>query len=364
MPRRNNHNHRGAQATQAPRPVSLKELAAHLRLSPTTLSLVLNDSPLARSIPVETRERIFAAAREFNYRPHFLARSLRTQRSFTLGVLVPELSDGYSALVVNGIEEHLLREGYFYFVASHRHRRDLLDCYPKMLLERCVEGLIAVDTPYRQHLGIPVAAVSGHEDVPEVTNIVLNHKRAAALALEYLTQRGHERIAVIKGQDFSSDTRVRWEAIRMTAKRLGVPVHPKLVVQLEGDSPSPKTGYAATQQLLATREPFTALLAFNDISAIGAIRALREVGLSVPEEVSVIGFDDVDSASFHNPALTTVRQPLREMGRLAAETVLQRIANGPAAPYPELLMVEPELIVRQSTAEARGAVTATPRLRQ
>jgi len=84
----------------------------------------------------------------------------------------------------------------------------------------------------------------------------------------------------------------------------------------------------------------------------------------VPEEVSVIGFDDVDSASFHNPALTTVRQPLREMGRLAAETVLQRIANGPAAPYPELLMVEPELIVRQSTAEARGAVTATPRLRQ
>ncbi|HWQ34468.1 MAG TPA: LacI family DNA-binding transcriptional regulator [Blastocatellia bacterium] len=365
MPRRNgNRKNNEAKAAPASRPVSLKELAAHLGLSPTTLSLVLNDSPLARSIPAGTQQRIFEAAREFNYRPHFLARSLRAQRSFTLGVLVPELSDGYSAMVVNGIEEYLLREGYFYFVASHRHRRDLLDRYPKMLLERCVEGLIAVDTPYRQHLGIPVAAVSGHEDVPEVTNIVLNHKRAATLALEYLRQHGHERLAVIKGQDFSSDTRVRWEAIRMTAKRLGVLIHPKLAVPLEGDSPSPETGYVATQQLLATGEPFTALFAFNDISAIGAIRALREAGLNVPEDVSVVGFDDVDSASFHNPALTTVRQPLREMGRLAAETVLQRIANGPAAPYPELLMVEPELIIRQSTAKARGAGAPTRRMRR
>jgi LacI family transcriptional regulator len=362
MPRRNKKNdHPGAKAAQASRPVSLKELARRLSLSPTTLSLVLNDSPLARSIPADTQERIFTAAREFNYRPHFLARSLRAQRSFTLGVLVPELSDGYSAMVVNGIEEHLLREGYFYFVASHRHRRDLLDRYPLMLLERCVEGLIAVDTPFRQSLGIPVAAVSGHRDVKGVTNIVLNHKRAATLALEYLTQLGHERIAVIKGQDFSSDTQVRWEAIRATAKRLGKPIHPKLIVQLEGDSPSPETGYLATLKLLAAREPFTALFAFNDVSAIGAIRALREAGWKVPEEISVVGFDDVDSASFHNPALTTVRQPLREMGRLAAEAVLQRIAKGSAAPEQELLMVEPELIVRQSTGPAANAVSRRSR---
>ncbi len=354
MPRQHDNRPRAEANDQTnARPVSLKQLAAHLSLSPTTLSLVLNDSPLARTIPPETQQRIFAAAREFNYRPHFLARSLRAQRSFTLGVLVPELSDGYSAMVLNGIEDYLLQEGFFYFVASHRHRRDLLERYPQMLLERCVEGLIAVDTPYHQHLGIPVAAVSGHKDVPGVTNIVLNHERAAHLALEYLAGLGHERIAVINGQDFSSDTHIRWQAIERTARRLSLPIQPNLVVQLEGDSPSPETGYHATRKLLATREPFTALFAFNDISAIGAIRALCEAGLRVPEDVSVIGFDDVHSASFHNPALTTVRQPLREMGRLAAETVLQRLAGGTDAPFPELLIVEPELIVRQSSAPVR-----------
>ena len=126
----------------------------------------------------------------------------------------------------------------------------------------------------------------------------------------------------------------------------------RLTAQLHGDSASPGLGYEVTRQLLARQEPFTALFAFNDISAIGAIRALREAGLRVPEDVSVVGFDDIQSAAFQNPALTTVRQPLREMGVLAAETLLRRI-NAPArSPYPKIITVEPELIVRASTAPA------------
>ena len=347
------HKDHGADGRGANRPVGLKELAAHLGLSPTALSLVLNGSAAASSIPQQTKDRIFEAARAFNYRPHFIARSLRAQRTYTLGVLVPELSDGYSAMVLSGVEDYLLQEGYFYFVASHRHRPDLIERYPQFFLERCVEGLIAVDTPQHRPSPLPVVAVSGHEDAEGVTNIVLNHERAAALALEHLAQLGHRRLAVIKGQDFSSDTAVRWAAIRGTARRLKVPIHPQLVRQLEGDSPSPETGYVATQKLLAADEPFTALFAFNDISAIGAIRALREAGRQVPEDVSVIGFDDVHAAAFHNPALTTIRQPLWQMGKLAAEHLLRRIANGPHAPYPELVTVEPELVIRQSTALAR-----------
>lgn len=336
------------------RPVSLKELAAHLNLSPTTLSLVLNESAAASAIPQETKDRIFEAARKFNYRPNFIARSLRAQRTYTVGVLVPELSDGYSAMVLSGVEDHLLQEGYFYFVASHRHRAELLERYPQFFLDRSVEGLIAVDTPQREASPLPVVSVSGHHDVRGVTNILLDHERAARLAIAHLVELGHRRIALIKGQDFSSDTEVRSRTIIEAAVRLKVPIHSSLTVQLQGDSPSPETGYVAAQKLLAAGRPFTALFAFNDISAIGAIRALREAGLGVPEDVSVIGFDDVHAAAFHNPALTTVRQPLHRMGELAAKHLLERIANGPESPFPEIVTVEPELVVRQSTARARS----------
>jgi len=128
-----------------------------------------------------------------------------------------------------------------------------------------------------------------------------------------------------------------------------------LTVQLEGESSSPQLGYEITRQLLARGERFTALLAFNDISAIGAIRALREAGHRVPEDISVVGFDDIQSAAFQNPGLTTVRQPLREMGVIAAETLLRRISAGAESPYPKVITVEPELIVRASTcAPCRG----------
>src|SRR5208337_3061166 len=308
-----------------PKPVSLKVLAERLGLSPATVSLVINRSPVADAIPQETKDRILAAARKFKYRPNFFARSLRAQRSFTIGVIVPEVSEGYSASVMRGVEDYLLQEGYFYFVASHRHRSDLIDEYPRMLLERSVDGLIAVDTPWHLNLSVPVVTVSGHNDVKGVTNIVLNHQRAAEVALRHLYHLGHRRIAFMKGQKFSSDTEVRWANIERVARHLGLAINPRLVAQLEGDSPSPQLGYMATKMLLAAQEPFTALFAFNDISAMGAICSLCESGRRVPKDVSVVGFDDIQSAAFQNPSLTTVRQPLREMGRVAAETLLRRI---------------------------------------
>src|SRR5215467_7730847 len=273
--------------------VSLKALAEHLGLSPATVSLVINRSPAAKSIPQRTQDRIRAAARELNYRPNFMARSLRQQRSFTIGVVVPEISEGYAALVMSGIEDHLLQEGYFYFVVSHRHRTDLIDEYPRLFLERSVDGLIAVDTPWTLSPSIPVVTVSGHNQVKGVTNIVLDHAQAAKLALRHLSQLGHRQIAFIKGQEFSSDTEVRWSNIEQVAKEMGLAILPALVAQLQGDSPSPDPGYEATKRLLAAGKPFTALFAFNDTSAIGAILALREANLRVPADVSVVGFDDI-----------------------------------------------------------------------
>jgi LacI family transcriptional regulator len=328
-------------------------LAEHLGLSQAAVSFVMNRSPNAKSIPQHTQELIRKAARELNYRPNHLARSLRQQRSYTIGVLVPEISEGYAALVMSGIEDHLLQEGYFYFVVSHRHRADLLEEYPLLLQQRAVEGLIAVDTAVAEGLQIPSIAVSGHREVPGVTNIVLNHARAAMLALEHLSKLGHRQIAFIKGQEFSSDTAIRWESIMDAAAKLGIEIDNRLVVQLKGESSSPELGYQVTQRLLDSGRPFTALFSFNDVYAIGAIQALRESGRTVPATVSVVGFDDIQSAAFQNPALTTVRQPLRQMGMTAAETLLQRITNASQDSYPKEIVVEPTLIVRASTAPAQ-----------
>jgi DNA-binding LacI/PurR family transcriptional regulator len=346
----------GKAVRMGPKPVSLKELAEHLGLSPATVSLVINRSPVADTIPQETKDRVLAAASKFKYRPNFFARSLRAQRSFTIGVIVPEVSDGYSASVMSGVEDHLLQEGYFYFVVSHRHRADLIDEYPRLFLERSVDGLIAVDTPWTLSLSVPVVTVSGHNQVKGVTNIVLDHVRAAEVALKHLVQFGHRHIAFIKGQEFSSDTAVRWDNIKKAARQLGLPISAGLISQLQGDSPSPELGYEATRKLLASHRPFTALFAFNDISAMGAIRALREAKLRVPDDVSVVGFDDIQSAAYQNPALTTVRQPLREMGRIAAETLLRRIRHSGADAQGGEIMVEPKLMIRETTCRAGDGV--------
>jgi LacI family transcriptional regulator len=143
---------------------------------------------------------------------------------------------------------------------------------------------------------------------------------------------------------------VRFDTICEAAAKRDIPIDPRVTVQLQGDSPSPEVGYSAMKSLLATGEKFTAVFAFNDISAIGAIRALEEMGLRVPVDVSVLGFDDIYAAAFHNPALTTIRQPLFEMGSLAARTLLERLGNGKDDVIPEVLSVEPTLVVRNSTA--------------
>lgn len=346
----------GERQRKSDKPLGLRELAEYLGLAPATVSLVMNGAAVADTIAPETRKMILAAARKLHYRPNFFARCLRTKRSFTIGVIVPELSEGYNVNVLSGIEDYLLQEGYFYFVASHRFRQDLIDEYTELFLHRSVDGLIAVNTPWHRRLDIPVATVSSHHSIEGVTRIVLDHNRAAEIALRYLMDLGHRKIAFIKGQAFVPDTEVRWKAIVQTANRIGLAISSKLVGQIEENSPSPHLGYRVTQRLLATGEPFTALFAFNDISAMGAIRALHECGHRVPDDVSVLGFDDIESASYQTRSLTTVRQPLKEMGRLAAENVLRRAQSADDRdPGSAEIIVVPELVERETTSVVRWA---------
>src|SRR5579864_8612762 len=260
-----------SDAKNKARSISLKTLAEHLNLSPATVSLVINRSKAADAIPQETQQRIFAAAKELNYRPNFYARSLRTQRSFTIGILHPDLSD-YVALLTSGIEDQLMKEGYFYFAAGHRNNPELIEEYPMIMMDRSVEGIIAIDTPIEHPLPLPVVVVSGHRKIEGVTNLILDHRRAAELALGHLVRIGHRDIAFMKGPKVSSDTETRWQSIGEAAKAMNVPMKPGLCVEMEFSTPFPDMGYPVVQKLLARGVPFTALFAFNDVAAIGAIR--------------------------------------------------------------------------------------------
>jgi LacI family transcriptional regulator len=349
---------------------TLKDLAALLDLSPATISLVLNRSPVADAIPDETQQRVFDAARKLGYRPNYIAVSLRSQRTNSIGVLVPEVSDPWAAEIVSGIESHLLANDYGYLVTSHRRSTPkLLQEDLELLTRRAVDGLILLATELHDPPPLPAVVISGHTRVKGLSNVVIDHDRAARLALTHLAELGHRRIALFRGQPGSADTEDRARAIFKAAAALGLKIPPELTLQLSGEEGDEvfapdaayQEGYAFAQKLLARRVDFTALFAFDDASAIGAIRAFLDAGLRVPEDVSVVGFDDIQNAAYHNPRLTTVRQPLREMGRIAAQVLLDRI-NGVKRTDGSFVIVEPELIVRDSTGPANVAKAASARL--
>ena len=331
--------------------INLKQLSERLNLSQTTISLVLNHSPNAKSIPAHTRERIREAAIKYRYRPNYFARSLRRSKSMSIGVVVPDMSDGYFTLLMHAVERYLIKSKYFYFMASHFRNPDMTQEYVQMLLERAVDGLLLLDTPAKIEAKVPIVAISAHNPAPEATNIVLDHDLAAELALKHLQELGHKRIAFMRGPENISDAHYRWQSILKAAKSLGITIDPKLTVTLPELDQTPVHGYKAMKKLLRATRDFTAIFCFNDICAFGAIRAIDDARLRVPEDISVVGFDDIASAEYHQPSLTTVRQPLREMGARGAKILLDRI-NYPNRKFPTEVVMKPELIVRESTGPA------------
>jgi LacI family transcriptional regulator len=341
--------------------VNLRMLAEHLELSQTTVSLVLNNSPSAKSIPQETRDRVTEAAERLNYRPNYFARSLRQSRSMSVGVLAPDLSEGYFTRVMSGVVQELTAAHYFYFTACHDWKRELIEKYPRMLVERAVDGFLLLNTPADQiEVPVPVVAISAHSAVENVTNIVLDHHSAVQQALLHLHSLGHRRIAFMRGPRAIPDSEYRWESIQLVAREIDLKIDPALVIGIDsagwsmkdGYHPmAPEIGFKPMQSLLEKTKDFTAIFCFNDISAIGAIRALKDAGLSVPGDVSVVGFDDIQSAAYSTPSLTTVRQPLSEMGQRGAQVLLERIANRDKE-YPSEIVMAPELVVRESTGPA------------
>jgi DNA-binding LacI/PurR family transcriptional regulator len=334
--------------------MTLKAVAKHLGLAPGTVSSVLNNSPACRSVPGHTRNRIFAAARELNYRPNFCARALRVKRTYTIGVIAAEIGDPYGSLVISGIESCLRERKFFYLTMVHRHENELLASCLRLLLERGVEGLITIGASITQPVPLPVVAVAGHCSVEGVTNITINHRTAVICALRHLLELGHRNIAFMKGPATSSDADDRWNCILEVARELEICIRPELVVELNAADGraalTPENGSPFATELLGRHLPFTALFAYNDNSAIAALRVFQDAGLRVPQDVSVVGFDDIQAATYTSPMLTTVRQPLNKMGELAASTILDRIED--RGEFVSEIAVEPQFVVRQSTGPA------------
>jgi LacI family transcriptional regulator len=337
----------------AGRPISQKALAEYLNLSPSTVSLVMNDAPRAKLIPEPTRQRILDAAAKFDYRPDFYAKYLYSKRSLTVAVILPEIREAHAAMILAGIDLKLTHERYLYFTANHHGDEKLIREYPRRLLERAVEGFISINTTLASDPGRPWVVIGSQPRVQGVPRFAVNNHKGGEMAMRHLAELGHRRIAVIKGHPWRLAADERWQGIQACAKEFGIMLDEQLVQELHsGNTPreasAPEEGYFCAKQLIKRKKAaFTALIAFNDVTAIGAIRAFREAGLRTPEDISVIGFDDIESAGYLTPTLSTLRQPLQQMGEMAADHLLALIEGRESAVQEAL--IDPMLIQREST---------------
>jgi LacI family transcriptional regulator len=343
--------------------VTIRDVAKESGFSSTTVSIVLNNAPLARYIPATTKKRIERAAKKLGYRPNLFARSLRSKRSHTVGVMVFDITDPYCTPILRGIENSLYQSNFLPILTDAHNERSRFERYLEMLLDRRVEGLVLLanwlflDINLLGDLeksSVPTAIISCELKTDAISSVIVDNEIGAHLALEHLYSLGHRKIAFIRGPKALADSAPRWKGIRNFAKESGLQIDSRLVVDLpESRDPlsSFEAGYKLTEDLLKQKRPFTAILAFDDLTAFGTIRALTRAGIRVPEQCSVIGFDDVATCAIYTPPLTTVRQPMESMGATAVSIVVDGINAGlekreTSATHRK---VAPELVVREST---------------
>jgi LacI family transcriptional regulator len=357
------------EETGASAVVTIREVAKESGFSTTTVSIVLNSAPLARYIPKSTKARIELAAKKLGYRPNLFARTLRNQRTHTIGVMVFDMTDPYCTPILRGIESSLYQASFLPILTDVHNERSRFERYLEMLLDRRVEALIIVANWLFVNIEVlgdleksklPTAII-GHElHAGSISSVTVDNDLGARAAIEHLHSLGHRRIAFLRGPRHISDTAPRWKAVRTLAKTHGLEIDPRLLLDLpECRDPlsSFDAGCQLTEDLLNGGQPFTALMAFDDMTAFGAIRALAKSGIKVPEQCSVIGFDDVAHASVLTPALTTIRQPLLEMGRVAVDIVGEGIsALHEKGKIPAThRKLSPELVVRGSTSNLNNS---------
>jgi LacI family transcriptional regulator len=343
--------------------VTMRDVAEDSGFSPATVSIVLNNAPLARYIAPATKKRIEEVAKKLGYRPNAMARFLRSKRSHTVGLVFFDITDPYCTPVLRGIENALYQSSYVPFFADAHNQRNRFERYLEMLLEHHVEALIVVanwlvvDIHVLADLSkrnIPAATIGWELPGDTVSSVMVDNETGGRMALEHLHQLGHRKIAFIRGPKMLIDSAPRWRGVQKFAHAANLEIDPTLVLQLP-DSFDPNSGFEGGQrlaeELLQKKKKFTALMAFDDLTALGAIRALTKAGVKVPEQCSVTGFDDVALSALSAPSLTTVRQPLEAMGTNAVNIVMEGIKAGLEKREWNSVRqkMNPELVIREST---------------
>jgi LacI family transcriptional regulator len=341
----------------------MRDVANASGFSPATVSIVLNNAPLARYIAPATKKKIEDSARKLGYRPNVMARFLRSKRTHSVGVMFFDVTDPFCTPILRGIENSLFQGSYVPILADAHNQRNRFERYLELLLERRVEALVVVanwlfvdihllaDFSKRN---IPAATIGWELPGDTVSSVMVDNEAGGRLAMEHLHKLGHRKIAYIRGPKTLIDSAPRWKGIQKFAHTAGLEIDSDLTMQLpEAFDPNSgfEGGFRLTEELLQRRRKFTALLAFDDLTAFGAIRALNKAGIRVPEQCSVIGFDDVALSALAAPSLTTVRQPLEVMGNLAVNIIMEGIAASQEKREWKIThqRVAPELMIREST---------------
>jgi DNA-binding LacI/PurR family transcriptional regulator len=327
---------------------SIKDIARLASVSHSTVSRALRGSEL---VNVDTAGRIRQLAEESGYRPSAAARSLVTSRTATIGVVVTSIADPFAAEVVLGIEDAANEHDHSVLLANSNAQPDRELKVVRAFEERRVDGIIVtssrVGAIYAESLTrtqVPIVLLNNQHPSEFMHSVLIDNLAASAEATQHLIGLGHSRVAYI-GDRFGcqSDTE-RFGGYRSALDHAYLPFQPEYVVHGDG---KPDGGMAAMGALLALSNPPTAVFCYNDMTALGAMRAIAERGLRIPEDLSVTGFDDLFVAQYSSPPLTTVRQPMRFMGRLALETLMKLLEGASTQPT---VKVPGELIVRGSTA--------------
>jgi DNA-binding LacI/PurR family transcriptional regulator len=341
--------------------VTIREVAGESGVSVTTVSMVLNDGPSARRISEPTRKRIWKVANRLGYRPNLFARSLRSNRSRSLGVLLFDITDPYCAQILRAIETHLQSCGYFPVLADLRNDRAQFHRCLDMLLGQRVEGIIVIanwthlETKLLTEISkrkIPAVMIGRDLTGNPISSVVVDNEAGTRQALRHLVELGHSKIAFIRGPRALVDSALRWRGLESYAREVGLKFNPNLIVEIKGRNSTYAEGYELTESLLERNPEFTALVAFDDLTAWAAIRALTKAGRAVPKTCSVVGFDDIPTSEFCNPPLTTVHQKLELQGSLGAEIIdeLIRASVEQRSIQPKHRKVAPKLIIRESTS--------------
>jgi len=328
--------------------VTIRDVASNAGVSHQTVSRVINES---ERVSPETRARVLSAIDELGYRPNEIARIMARGRTHTLACLSPNLTDYTFASIIEGAEIEARQHGYFLLSASAPDEDTFALLVEQLIERRRTDGLMVIN-PYTdqrfRHVPKDVRMVylGAQPRDEQVDSVSLDDEGAGHCATQHLLHLGHRRIVSITGPVCEDCSQDRQNGYLQALRQAGITPDPNLVV--EGDW-SATSGYTAVRSLLEHRVAFSAIFAQNDRMAVGAIRALREANLCVPQDVSIIGFDDMPLASYFDPPLTTMRQDTFRLGRQAAGLLLNAVEN-PTLETQRLLLPA-ELVMRNSTTQ-------------